>query len=477
MATVLRMPGISADATEAALLDWAVQPGAAVKRGDVVASVETEKAVVELEAEEDAVLFKTLVKAGEMVEIGGPIAIFVQPGEESQGEAAVLAAAGLGPQSSGPPSAADEDRSQDALVPGARQAEIEHTADAVVLVGSAGAAGRVFASPLARRLAAEAGLRLEDVEGTGPGGRIARRDIETALSGRPLPAAVPGTRAPQPDAGPSPAPTAAPAGSQNGAAEPPAQRPAAEPPAQRPAAEPPAQRPAAGAVPGVGYTDVPHSRFRKAVANALTGSKQQVPHFYLKAACRVDALLGLRRQVNAEAGVRITVNDFLIKAAARALVAVPDMNVIWTPEAVRRFDSVDIAVAVSSERGLLTPVVRSVQSRSLSDISTTVKDLAARAGAGTLKQQELEGGSLTISNLGMFGVEEFSAIINPPQAGILAVGAASSRPVQSDDGGVEFGQFVTVVLSADHRPVDGALAAQWLTAFRTGVENPMSLLA
>lgn len=441
MASVLRMPGVSADATEAALVDWAVQPGAAVKRGDVLASIETDKAVVELEAEEDAVLFKTLAAAGEMVPIGGPIAVFVKPGEEKQGEEAILGGLGLGPQSSGPLDGVDEERSQDALVPGAKEAEITHTADAVI--GGDGAAGngaagtRLFASPLARRMAVEAGLRIEDLDGTGPGGRIRRRDIEAALSAR---GSAPSAAAPPVPA--SPAPTQA----------------------------------AAAPVEGAGFTDIPHTRFRKAVAGALTASKQQVPHFYLKASCRVDALLDLRRQVNADGGHRITINDLIVKAAARAMVEVPEMNVVWTPDAVRRFDQVDIAVAVDSERGLMTPVVRAAQSRSLSDLSATIKDLAARAGAGTLKQQELEGGSLAISNLGMFGIEEFAAIINPPQAGILAVGAVTSRPVQQEDGGVGFGQFLTVVLSADHRPVDGALAARWLSSFRELVQNPMRLL-
>jgi pyruvate dehydrogenase E2 component (dihydrolipoamide acetyltransferase) len=446
VASVLRMPGVSADATEAALVDWAVEPGATVKRSDVVASVETDKAVVELEAEEDAILFKTLAAAGEMVPIGGPIAVFVQPGEEAQGEAAVLGGLGLGPQVSGPLEGVDEERSQDALVPGAKEAEIEHTADKVVSGNGAGHA-RVFTSPLARRLAVEAGLRLEDLEGTGPGGRIRRRDIEAALSRRRTTPAAPPSELLAPPAGEetaqeAPAPTTAPA----------------------------------PAPVGAGYAEIPHSRFRRAVAGALTASKQQVPHFYLKATCRVDPLLELRRQANAQSGLKLTINDFIVKAAARAMVEVPDMNVVWTPDAVRRFEQVDIAVAVASERGLVTPVVRSAQSRSLSDISATIKDLAARAGAGTLKQQELEGGSLAISNLGMYGVEEFAAIINPPQAGILAVGAAISRPVQQDDGGVRFGQFVTVVLSADHRPVDGALAAQWLSTFRELVENPMRLL-
>ena len=434
------MPGVSADATEAALLDWAVEPGASVKRGDVLASIETDKAVVELEAEEDAVLFKTLATAGEMVPIGGPIAVFVKPGEEAQGEEAILGGLGLGPQASGPLEGPDEERSQDALVPGAKQAEIEHTADGVVS-GNGAARARVFASPLARRMAVEAGLRVEDLDGTGPGGRIRRRDIEAALTAR---GSAPAETTPVP-AAPAPAPAV-----------------------PMPAAAAPVQ--------GAGYTDIPHTRFRKAVAGALTASKQQVPHFYLKATCRVDQLLDLRRQVNADGSLRITINDFIVKAAARALVEVPEMNVVWTPDAVRRFDQVDIAVAVDSERGLMTPVVRAAQSRSLSDLSATIKDLAARAGAGTLKQQELEGGSLAISNLGMFGIEEFAAIINPPQAGILAVGAVTSRPVQKDDGGVGFGQFLTVVLSADHRPVDGALAARWLSAFRQLVENPFRLL-
>jgi len=435
MASVLRMPGVSADVTEATLADWAVQPGAPVKRGDVVASVETDKAVVELEAEEDAVLLKTFASAGDAVPVGGPIAVFVQPGEEARGEDSILAELGLGPQGSGPVSPADEERSQDSLVPGATP-EIEHTADQVVTGGNA--CRRFFASPLARRMAAQAGLRIEELEGSGPGGRIRRRDIEEAL----------GRRGPTPAGAASPSPTPA-------------------------LARAPA-RPAA--VASDAYTDIPHTRFRRAAASALTASKQQVPHFYLKATCRVDRLLELRATANATGDLKITVNDFIVRAAGLAMVDVPDMNVIWTPDAVRRFDSVDIAVAVASERGLITPVVRSVQSRTLSDISATIKDLAARAGAGSLKQQELEGGSLAVSNLGMFGIEEFAAIINPPQAGILAVGAATSLPVETDDAGIGFAKFIKVVLSVDHRPVDGAIAARWLGRFKELVESPFRLL-
>ena len=432
MASVLRMPGVSADATEAVLVEWTVEPGAQVKQGDVIASVETDKAMVELEAEEDAVLLKTFAAAGEAVSVGGPIAIFVQPGEDARGEDSILTELGLGPQSSGPVSQADEEHSQDSLVPGASP-EIEYTADQVA-TSSSKAGRRLFASPLARRMAAEAGLRIEDLDGSGPGGRIRRRDVEAARdrAGR----TAPDER--------EPAPARA------------------------------LTQPAAAA--SDAYTDIPHTRFQRAAASALTASKQQVPHFYLKATCRVDRLVELRATANATSGLKITLNDIVVKAAGQALADVPDMNVSWTPDAVRRFASADIAVAVASERGLMTPVVRSVQSRSLSDISATIKDLAARAGDGRLKQQELEGGALAVSNLGMFGVEEFTAIINPPQAGILAVGAVTSLPVETDDGGIGFAKFIKVVLSVDHRPVDGALAARWLGRFKELIESPFRLL-
>lgn len=226
-----------------------------------------------------------------------------------------------------------------------------------------------------------------------------------------------------------------------------------------------------------GYTDEPVSRFRKAVAGALTASKQTVPHFYLKATCRADALLDLRTSVNAGGGTKVTINDFVVKAAAVAMLRVPEMNVAWTGDGIRRFDTVDIAVAMATERGLMTPVVRSVATRALTDVSSAVKDLATRASDGTLKQHELEGGSLTISNLGMFGVEEFTAIINPPQVGILAVGAVVPRAVEGTGGQLELGRSLTVVLSVDHRPVDGALAAQWLQHFKQLIENPLHILA
>lgn len=453
MATVLRMPGVSADAMEAELQEWAVSPGDRVKRGDVVATVETEKAVVDIEAEEDGVLLRTFASAGESVPIGGPIAVFVRPDEEADDEEAVLAGLGLGPQSSGPLRGVDEERSQDSLVPGS-EPEIGHTSDTVVATGGDGGAGRsrIFASPLVRRLALEAGIALEELKGSGPNGRIRRRDLEDALSRKAAaPSRDEASVAAQVDpAMPTPA-TSAPGQTSQAAT-------------------------AGGRGESAGYTEEPHTKFRRAVANALTASKQTVPHFYLKATCRVDELLELRARVNDGDRVKVTINDFIVKAAAVAMVEVPAMNVVWTPEGVRRFDSVDIAVAMATERGLMTPVVRSVQHRSLSDISATGKELASRAGAGTLKQQELEGGSLTISNLGMFGTEEFAAIINPPQVGILAVGAVTPQAVEGSAGDVRLGRCVKVVLSVDHRPVDGALAAQWLQSFKTLVEDPLRLL-
>ena len=436
MAAVIRMPGISADAESATLVEWSVAVGDTVASGDVVATVETDKAVIELEAEEAGTLLRTFADAGQEVAVGGPLAVLLQDGETAEDEAAIVGALGLGPQASGPLPPAEEERSQDELVPDAAT-PAAHTADETVPQHEAPRNGRIFATPLVRRLAEEAGVGLEGITGTGPNGRIRRRDLEAALAER-------GTER---SAGPTPTvpATAAAAGwSRPGAA---------------------------------GYTDEPASRFRRAVAAALTRSKQEVPHFYLRATCRADTLLEVRAGLNAGAPVKITVNDLLVKAAAVAMVRVPEMNVVWTGDAVRRFDTVDIAVAVATERGLVVPVVRSAATRSLSDLSATVKDLAERAASNTLKQPELEGGVLAVSNLGMYGIEEFSAIINPPQVAILAVGAVRPQAVEGTDGGLELARCLTVTLSVDHRPVDGALAARWLREFVHLVEHPLQILA
>ncbi|MFI6284895.1 dihydrolipoamide acetyltransferase family protein [Streptomyces sp. NPDC051018] len=410
MAELMRMPEVLAGSTEATLQSWLVGPGEEFQAGETIAAVETEKAAVDVEAERGGVILRPLVEAGATVAVGTPIAVLGDVGEPVGDLDALLAGWGVA-------AAGSEEHAPD---PAPRAPQGAHGA----VPGE-----RVFASPLARRLAREHGLAIDEITGTGPGGRIVRRDVEAAT-------AV-GRRA---------AETAA---------------------------------PAAPVVPGrdvaADFTDEPHSRVRRAVAERLTLSKQQAPHFYLRATCRVDRLLELRREINERATVRISVNDLVVKAAAVAHTAVPEMNVIWTEDAVRQYRSVDIAVAVASGRGLLTPVLRGVETLTVTALAVAARDARDRAEAGRLRQHELEGGSLTVSNLGMFGTEEFAAILNPPQAAILAVGAAREEPMV-EDGRIVPGTVMRVTLSVDHRPVDGAVAAKWLAAFVDAVEHPLSLL-
>ena len=286
----------------------------------------------------------------------------------------------------------------------------------------------------ARRLARDNNIELDTVEGTGPGGRIVRRDIDLVREGRAV----------------------------RGASQPSDSQP----------------REARGnrAVRGAEFVDIPHSGMRRAIARALTASKQNVPHFYLESTCRVESLLEMRETINSDSQVRISINDFVLKAVGKALMDVPEMNVVWTDDAVRRFSTADVSVAVGGDHGLVTPVLRGVESMSLSQISGHVRDFVDRAGSGQLKQGELEGGSFSVSNLGMYAVERFAAIINPPQAGILAVGAVREEPVVTN-GSLGVGSVLTVTLSADHRGVDGVVAATWLKRFTTLMENPALLLA
>ncbi|HEX3589147.1 MAG TPA: dihydrolipoamide acetyltransferase family protein [Pseudonocardiaceae bacterium] len=407
MPHLLRVPEIAANTTEATLVSWPVAENATYTRTDVIAVVETSKAVVDVEAEADGVLLKRLVAEGTDVGVGEPIALLGAPGESVDDLAATLRDLGVGaatPQQPAPPEPVAETTN--------------------------GSATRLFASPIARRLAKDAGLALADLTGTGPDGRILRRDVEQALT-KPVP--------PKPIETPPP-----------------------------PAAEP---------GPATGYVDTPHSRSRRAIAERLTESKQTVPHFYLRASARVTALLALRRELNeSSASVRISVNDLIVKAVARAHTLVPAMNAIWTPEAIRRFETVDLGVAIASERGLITPVLRSVDSISVSTVATRVRDLAERAAAGRIQQRELEGGASTVSNLGRYGTEEFAAIINPPQSSILAVGAAREEPY-AEDGVVRAGSVLHCTVSVDHRVIDGALAAEWMRAFVSLLEHPIQILA
>jgi len=452
MAAVVRMPALAAGATEAAVQAWLVAVGDRVEVGQEIVEIETEKAVVEYEAEESGIVAAVLVDAGAAAAVGSPILVLAAEGqsaEDALAEAGVTAtaaepaaaaaaattepettAAGAGDQP------ATESSEDGLLAPAPAPVTPEPVASdgdaepASAVDAAAGQGSRQFASPLVRKLARERGLDLTAVKGSGPNGRIVRRDLVD------LPASAP-------------APTTA------------------------PAATTPAARDSRGPAP---YTDVPHTGMRRAIARRLTESTVTVPHFFLSADCIVDEVLELRARINEKAESKISVNDFVLRAVAAAMLDVPEANAIWTDDATRRFSSVDIGVAVSIPGGLVTPVVRGVEALSLSGVNRTVRDLAERSRAGRLKQHELEGGSFAVSNLGMYGTSRFSAIINPPHAGILAVGAAERRPVVGPDGELTAATVMTVTLSADHRVLDGALAAQWLAAFTDRIQNPLTLL-
>jgi len=453
VARLLRIPEISAGATDAVLASWPLAENVPYSAADVIATVETAKAVIDIEAEEAGVILRRLVGEGASVEVGQPIALLGVPGEQagdieemlraqgmspaasasaSGAVAADVIAAGPGPASTGPASTGAASTGPVATVPTGN--------GAVPTVAQPNETGRIFISPLARRLARDGELDIRVLAGTGPNGRIMRRDVEQAIraASSPPAAAVPV------DAGPR---------------EP-------EPAAGRSAAPGPAR-----------HTAVPHSRIRQAIASRLTESKQTVPHFYLKGIARADKLVRLRAELNAGPGsAHVTVNDLVIKAVARAHQLVPAMNVIWTPDALLCFESVDVGVAIASPRGLVTPVLRSVEQTSVSALAAAVADLADRAASGRLQQRELDGGTTCVSNLGMFGVEEFSAIINPPQSSILAVGAVHEAAVV-EAGELRVGSVLRVTLSADHRAVDGTTAAEWMKAFVGLVEHPAQILA
>ncbi len=407
MAAVIRMPAALAGVTEGAIQTWLAQAGDTIAVGAPLAEIETEKAVVEYQSEVGGTVARLLVQAGDNVAVGTPIAVVLAAGEGDDAIGPALAAAGLSAEPEAPAAAAPAAAPAPVAAPAAVQAEA--------------AGDRLFASPIVRRLARERGIDLTAVTGSGPEGRIVRRDLDGA------------------QVAPAAAPAVAPA-------------------------------------PASGSTDVPLTGMRRAIARRLTESKTTVPHFYMTAHCNVGELLELRKRVNSAIETKVSVNDFVLKAVAGALRAVPEANAIWGDDVIRRFDTVDLAVAVAVEGGLLTPVLRGVESLTLTQVAAAVADAAARARAGKLRQEELEGGSFSVSNLGMYGVDEFSAILNPPQSGILAVGAAKERPIVVD-GQLAVGSVMTVTLSADHRVIDGAVAAQWMAKFVALIENPVAILA
>jgi len=455
MATVVRMPSVLAGATEATIARWLVKPGDAVRPGTPVAEIETEKALVEYQAELAGTIGRLVLDEGAAGEIGDPIAVLVGPGDTEADIDRVLGQ----PAATAATAATVANVATVAPRATAGPAATETAAAAPVSVAApAGRGDRLFASPLVRKLAGQRGIDLTGLTGTGPNGRITRRDLERHLALAAVPATAPPAAGPAATAGP--AESAAPvradpldAGTADGAA---------------------AAR--AGAV------LIPHTPMRRAIARRLTESKATVPHFYLTADCVVDELLALRARVNetlaagGPGAVRVSVNDFVIAAVAAAFGDVPAANVIWSEEGLRQYRSVDISIAVATDGGLVTPVLRGVEGMRLSAIARESAALARRARDRQLRQHELEGGTFAISNLGMFGTTEFSAIINPPQSGILAVGAARSQPVAAD-GAVVAATVMRCTLSVDHRAIDGALAARWLAAFSRHLADPLGALA
>lgn len=426
MTIVIRMPEVLAGATECVVSRWSVSEGDVVNVGDVLAEIETDKASVEYHAEESGTVARLIATEGALVDVGTPIAIFAVAGDtESDIERALTEAGVAG--GSGSSVAAPAEPATTLAEPATTVAEASSVAEPQSDVSDAG--GRLKASPIVRKMAKELGIDLSRVAGSGPAGRIVRRDIDGLVASGAV------TTAPAAAASSSPAPQAA----------------------------------------NAAYSEIPHTSMRRAIARRLTESKSTVPHFYLKADCVVDKLLQARLDVNEALGVKTSVNDWVVKAVAHALMAVPAANVIWSDQAMRQFTQADISVAVATEGGLYTPVLRGVDRMSIPEISEQIRDLADRARQGKLKQDDIEGGSFAVTNLGMFGTEEFSAILNPPQSGILAVGAASEKAV-AINGALAVANVMTVTLSADHRAVDGALAAQWMVAFKTAIEHPLSLV-
>ena len=432
MATQILMPALSPTMEEGTLAKWLVKEGDTVKSGDIMAEIETDKATMEFEAVDEGIVGKILVAEGTAgVKVNTPLAILLEEGEDASAASAAPAAAAPTAPATAATAAASTSITTPAAAPKA-------------------AGARVFASPLARRLAAEKGIDLTGIAGSGPHGRIVKADVEAAKPGA----------------------TAA------------------------PAAAPTAAAPAAAAAPAMAtgasadtvkkmfadreYTEVALDGMRKTIAARLTEAKQTIPHFYLRRDVQLDALMAFRATLNKQLegrGVKLSVNDFIIKACANALQTVPDCNAVWAGDRILKLKPSDVAVAVAIEGGLFTPVLRDAHQKSLSALSAEMKDLAGRAKTKKLAPHEYQGGSFAISNLGMMGVDNFDAVINPPHGSILAVGAGVKKPVVNAAGEVVVATVMSMTLSVDHRVIDGAVGAAFLKAVIDNLENPMAMLA
>ena len=424
------MPALSPTMTSGTVAKWTIAIGDMVHSGDVIAEIETDKATMEVEAIEDGVVAKILVEAGaENVAVGTVIAVLAEDGEAID----EVAIATVTP-TQGEDAAQSATKTLTQSAPAALTSNVEEKPAETIKEKPAGTEAalekkvRIFATPLARRIAADRGIALDHITGSGPHGRILKRDVESVAA----PATVTG-----------------------------------------PLSVNFMNVPATG---GAGELMV-NSQMRKSIASRLQESKQQAPHFYLTIDCHIDELLAARRRLNEKApeGVKISLNDLVIRAAAMALMDVPDANVSWEGEHTRRFQHADIAMAVAIDGGLVTPIIWAAETMGLAALSQTTADLAERARNGQLRAADYSGGSFTISNLGMFGIREFAAVINPPQAAILAVGAGEQRPVVVD-GALAVATVMTVTLSADHRAVDGAVGARWLQSYKGFIEHPVTML-
>ncbi len=416
------MPALSPTMTDGTLAKWLKAEGDTVEAGDVIAEIETDKATMEVEAVDEGILGKIIVAAGtQNVPVNDVIAVLLEEGESAKDiDMGVILSGGRKPAVEGSDTKPKSDPSAQALQYDKKEKTSQLSGD------------RIAASPLAKRIAADKGIDLSTIQGSGPRGRIVKADVEAAKSGA---AAAPKALA-----------TAVPANAKTNEF-------------------------------GMAYTEIPNNNIKKITAKRLLESKTTVPHFYLTIECDLENLLAARKHINDQAGdaFKLSVNDFIIKAAAMALQAYPAANVSWTEDAVRQYINADISVAVATPNGLITPIVKAAQGKGLQEISEEVKALAAKARAGKLQPHEFQGGTFTISNLGMFGIKEFAAIINPPQSCILAVGAGEQRPVVVN-GEVEIRTMMNCTLSTDHRTVDGAVGAEWLQIFKRYIENPVSML-
>ncbi|THH02160.1 hypothetical protein EW026_g692 [Hermanssonia centrifuga] len=424
------MPAMSPTMTEGGIAQWKKKEGESFATGDVLLEIETDKATIDVEAQDDGILAKIIAADGAKgVPVGAPIAIVGEEGDDISG-ADKLASEAADEGSKAKPAAEEKAPEPPKAEPTSAPAESKPKEKREELPTG----DRIFASPIAKKIALEKGIPLSKVKGTGPNGRIIREDIEKYTPSAAAPSA--------PTAGfPTPA------------------------------------------APSPDYEDIPVSNMRRTIGARLTQSKQEVPHYYLTADINMDKVLKLREVFNKSLGekdkaAKLSVNDFVVKATACALVDVPEANSAWLGEVIRQYKKSDISIAVATPTGLITPIVKDVGAKGLATISSTTKALAKKARDGKLQPQEYQGGTFTISNLGMFGISHFTAIINPPQSCILAVGATQPTlvPAPEEEKGFKVTQVMKVTLSADHRAVDGAVGARWLQAFKSYLENPLTFM-